>query len=116
MGAACAAGKTDGTVAPGLARWVIRHGCTRQVTSGLARWVIPGIAGMPGLARTSPRGPTHAKASRRTSRPTEPIDKALLCHALRSKFAPSFARASSRSCVQMRWPILYDGACPGHPR
>ena len=55
-------------------------------------------------------------ALRRVSRPTPPTSSARRWNALMSNASPSLARTSSRSCSQIRSPILYDGACPGQPR
>ena len=51
----------------------------------------------------------HASASRRTSSPTDPSDRARMCHSFRSKSRPeatAAARARSRSSPQMRCPTL----------
>ena len=62
----------------------------------------------------------QARAVRRTSSPTEPRSSARAWKRpqveVLAASAWAAAAASSRVCSHSRWPILYDGACPGQPR
>jgi hypothetical protein len=51
-------------------------------------------------------GQSRASSAARSSRPREPCDRAVMCHAFRSKSAPRARRAASRPSNQARSPSL----------